>query len=537
MKKRGIGFALIFCVAGFAQKFEIVDIHSRPPNSILAMRSGFAEGKYELRNATMLDLIRTAWNVDADKVQGGPGWLEMDRFDVVGMAEPGSTREALRAGLREVLVDRFGLAAKVALRDLPAYGIVVGKKPLLRVAEGKAASGCQLAGESAGTPRTKAGDLVDVACTNVTMAQFAASLPGLRGESGYLFEYPVTDRTGLKGGWDFRLQWTMRARGMERQPEGTPVVLQDAFEKQLGLRLELVPVATQVVVVEKVNRRPTANLPGVSEKLAPPAMEFEVATVKVAGKDDPEGSHVAIQKGGPVRISMTLQGLIQEAWGSLAPERIIGLPNGSGLKATQFSITAKAPATTLDAGPAVFSGIDIDAMRAMLRALLVERFGLVSHEEDRQVSGYALVAGKVKLQRAVTGNRPGCREGPGADGKDMRLTNPLVSRLVTCRNVTMAEFARELRNIAGEYLEAFPPVVDATGLEGRYDVTVGFSRRGAIQNAVRRGPDGEIITVDPNGAMSIFEAVQGQLGLRLESRKVMAPVVVIDRVAEMPTGN
>jgi hypothetical protein len=45
------------------------------PNTIPEMRSRFARGRYELRNATLVDLIRTAWSVDADKVVGGSDWV------------------------------------------------------------------------------------------------------------------------------------------------------------------------------------------------------------------------------------------------------------------------------------------------------------------------------------------------------------------------------------------------------------------------------------------------------------------------------
>jgi len=110
----------VFCGAVRAQHFGIADVHARPPNAIQAMRSGFSHGRYELRNATMVDLIRTAWSVDADKVFGGPAWLEIDRFDAVATAPAASTADGLAAMLRNLLADRFHLAAHPDMRDLPA---------------------------------------------------------------------------------------------------------------------------------------------------------------------------------------------------------------------------------------------------------------------------------------------------------------------------------------------------------------------------------------------------------------------------------
>src|SRR5205085_12239677 len=70
-------------IAASPQKptFDVADVHairsSAELNMRVALRGG---GRYELRNATMLDLIRTAYGVDSDNVTGGPNWLEFDRF-------------------------------------------------------------------------------------------------------------------------------------------------------------------------------------------------------------------------------------------------------------------------------------------------------------------------------------------------------------------------------------------------------------------------------------------------------------------------
>ena len=113
-----IGCAALFARAAIAQSsdntlnFGIADIHASAPNTILEMRSRFSRGRYELRNATLVDLIRTAWSVDADKVVGGPDWLDTNRFDVIATAPAVSTPETLKTMLRNLLVDRFRLVAQ-----------------------------------------------------------------------------------------------------------------------------------------------------------------------------------------------------------------------------------------------------------------------------------------------------------------------------------------------------------------------------------------------------------------------------------------
>jgi uncharacterized protein (TIGR03435 family) len=250
---------------------------------------------------------------------------------------------------------------------------------------------------------------------------------------------------------------------------------------------------------------------------------------------------VGIRPGGRVRVMMTLRDLIWEAWGNLNTERIVGGPKS--LDSTHWVIEAKAPvqedAQSGWSGP-VWNGVDLNSMRMMLRALLVDRFKLEAHLEDRLVSGYALVAAKPKLRKADPSNRPGCKAGPGADGKDPRFANPLASSLVTCRNMTLTQFAAELSKPTSEerpILSNFPPVVDATGISGRYDMTINFTPPRAIPNG--GGPDagGDAFATDPDGTISIFDALSRQLGLKLESRKVMGQVLVIDHVNETPTEN
>jgi len=514
----------------FAQtvpQFEIADVHPSPPRFIGAVRTGWSHGIYELRQATMVDLIRTAWNVDADRVLNGPEWLESDRFDVIAAAPPGSTADDCKAMLRALLEDRFNLAVHNGTRDLPVYALRPGRKPELTPSTGTEDSGCRL------QPNKNPQAPVILECRNISTGAFADQLPSIRAASGYLFNYRAVDQTGLKGTWNFDLKWTPRVVNPKTAPTAA-ITLFDAVEKQLGLKLELTKIPAPAILVDRVNRQPTPNLPGAADKLPVPPMKFEVAEIKPAAPDAPASS-VAVQRGGLVRIHMTLKGLIQEAWGDYNGGLIAGL--SKPLESSRWSIVAKAPATDLSSNGAVFNGIDIDSMRLMLRALLVERFGLVAHTEERPVSGYALVAARPKLRKADPANRPGCKEGPGADGKDPRIRNPIASRLVTCRNVTIAELANQIPAISAGYMHDYPKVQDATGIAGRYDITLNFSPWNAIPNNAAPGSGSDGVASEPNGVISLYEAVQRQLGLKLEVRKVPAPVVVIDHVNETPSEN
>jgi uncharacterized protein (TIGR03435 family) len=78
--------------------------------------------------------------------------------------------------------------------------------------------------------------------------------------------------------------------------------------------------------------------------------------------------------------------------------------------------------------------------------------------------------------------------------------------------------------------------MDSTGLAGRYDMTINFSPPGVVESIRVPGAGGDA-AAEPDGAISLSEALNRRLGLKLQSRKVMAPMLVIDHVNEMPTEN
>jgi len=541
-----VGFALV-SGAVLAQsddatpKFEIADVHVSPPSSIQMMRGGFYQGgRYELRNATMVDLIRTAWGVDAERVVGGPGWLVTDRFDVVGTAPADSTADTLKTMLQELLKDRFKLVIHSDTKDFPAYAMTVSKKPLLKLADGSEETGCkpQVSRGSNGVVTFSLVEPLMFTCRNMTMEAFANAIPTMVGASGYLNGSPVIDQTRVKGSWNFDVRFSVRLAG-RIAAAGSATTIFDAFEKQLGLKLDLIKVPKPAIVVDSVNEKPTGNLPEIAEKLPAPPTEFEVASIKPTDPKTAAGpmrTGIALSApGGRVNLpNRTLRNLIMMAWNLSMPDMIVGGPKF--LDTSHFDVSAKAPTPELAPGAsAVGVAYDTDAIRLMLRALLKDRFKLEVHNEDRSVSGYALLAAKPKLRKADPSNRPECKEGPGPGGKDPRTANSAASRLVTCLNVTLAQFAAELKSRAGEYLNQ-GPVVDATGVEGNYDITINFSPPGAggKGGVSPTGMGDEPAAAEPNGAITLFEALQKQLGLKLETRKVAAQVLVIDHVEEKP---
>jgi uncharacterized protein (TIGR03435 family) len=107
--------------------------------------------------------------------------------------------------------------------------------------------------------------------------------------------------------------------------------------------------------------------------------------------------------------------------------------------------------------------------------------------------------------------------------------------------MTTAQISDELQRLAAGYI--YSPVLDATGIQGSWDFTLSFSSadqlaRGAGSGAPSTDGSAAAPTAsDPSGAVSLFDAVNRQLGLKLEKQKRPAPVLVIDHIEEKPSEN
>ena len=391
--------------------------------------------------------------MDPDKVLGGPSWLETDRFDIIAKAPNATSPDTQKLMLQALLADRFKLVVHKDTKSLPGYALTVGKgKPKLKESEGAGSPGCQ--GLPQPAPPAPVVYLV-VTCHNMSMETFAQNL---RGMGGPYIANPVVDQTGLKGSWDIDLKFTPRQLLATVGSEA--ITIFDAVDSQLGLKLDLQKIPTPVIVVDSVNQKPSDNAPGVKTSLPPPPpAEFEVANIKPSLPGSPQMAR--IQNNRVDAQGLSLKTLVQVAW-DMTDELIADAPKW--MESANFDVNAK---VSTDGSPNA-PQIDIDDLRGMLRALLAERFQMKTHMDTRPVSGYVLTAPKAKLVKADPSNRMGCKEGPGPDGKDPRMANPILSRLLTCQNMTMARFAELLPTLANGY--AHTPVLDSTGLDGAYDL-------------------------------------------------------------------
>jgi uncharacterized protein (TIGR03435 family) len=173
-----------------------------------------------------------------------------------------------------------------------------------------------------------------------------------------------------------------------------------------------------------------------------------------------------------------------------------------------------APAWLSDTGYDIFAKaaqpVTVDRLRSMLRTLLVQRLGVKVHSDHKEMHAYALtlMPGGPKFRKSTTDEPPFF----GNDGRAGMLA----------KQVTMSEFASKISEPLGR------PVIDATGLQGRYDIRIDVT---SYMTAPPK--DGGELDMES----LLFTAFREQLGLKLVSRKSAVDILVVDHAEKAPAEN
>lgn len=486
--------------------FELADVHPSPPGTADSEGGLMPGGRLELRGNTLLNLITFAYGVEDSNVIGGPTWLNTNRYDIIAKAPSVADYDALRTMLQDLLTDRFKLVVRQEKRDMPVFILTVAKKPpkLQPTADANAAPHTErIDGDAAMNQRVKC-----IAFTMPRLGEFLAE-----GARNYV-NHPVVDETGLTGAYDFQLEWMgiNVYRQAKINPDGPrPVSAFDAVDK-LGLHLEEGKRPRPVIVVESANATPTPNAAGVTSKLPTFPTEFEVAEVRPAKPFTPAGragnpgvlgtiGDFRIQNGRVEILSATLKGLVAVAF-AVEDRNLFGGP--AWADKDRFDVIAKtAP------------GVPFDAIQKMLQTVLIKEFKLKSHTEDRDLPVFVLKPGK----------KPNLKASDGTARSDCKIENT-DRRYFVCQNTTMAEFAERLPSVAGAYVH--PPLLDLTGLKGAYDIRVYWTPKNFLQRAAPKTGEAISDAASPVEEFTLAEALDKQLGLKLEEEKHPIAVTVMD---------
>jgi uncharacterized protein (TIGR03435 family) len=511
--------------------FESADVHTVAVSRIGTNMSGgsLRGARYDVRSATLVELINLAYGVDQDRILGGPSWLENDRFDVLARAPAGATADTAKQMLQTLLADRFGVVVRKDTKPASVFVLTAGKgnHKMKPAAGGTDASASGCAPQQNGPPAPDTIPTIVAKCKNMTMNALAESLRQMAG--GYV-THEVVNETKIDGAFDFDVTWTPRGALARAGADG--ISMFDAVEKQLGLKLEEKKVAMPVLIVEKANQKPSANAPGVGEPEGP--VEFEVAEIKPAAPDS-QGLRLQYLPGGRVNAEGALGELVAGSLGippNLRGDLLVGMPKVPG--ATRYTIVAKTPSTGAGAPTRGIDGRDtpppLGVALEMLQNLFKDRFKLKTHVENQNATVYALVVDKggPKMKKSDGSDRASCKPDPNAAPPNPNGTPQITWK---CVNTTMAELADNLPTWAGGYFDH--PAFDATGVSGGYDFVLSWTPKAQL-HPVSANPNDASAASDPGG-MSVFEAVE-KLGLKLDQQKRMIPVTVIDHLEEKPTG-
>jgi uncharacterized protein (TIGR03435 family) len=276
---------------------------------------------------------------------------------------------------------------------------------------------------------------------------------------------------------------------------------------------------------------------------------FDAASVKPMNVDSGQAFRMSGGPGtsDPSRISfidISLQKLLQTAY-EVLPDQISG---PAWLTSNRYAVIASLPPDTTK-----------EQLHLMLQKLLTERFQLTLHHESKQLTVYELTEAKggsklTPAEAASPSDEPavpvtnmsklprdaeGCPQFPPGISASPSGGFGRGNRCTAARKQSLADIVKWLAGFIpladgeafGHATEAH--VIDRTGLVGEFDFKMSFHLQIIFAG---RAPSPEVEVGDP-GDITLFKALETDLGLKLEKKKAMVDVLVIDHAEKIPTAN
>ena len=226
-------------------EFEVVSIRPNTANDRIVTINVGPGGRFAARGYTLVLLMQRAYGLMDWNVSGGPGWIRADRYDVAANAivSGNLTERQLKPMLQKMLAERFKLRLHQGSKEMSGYALVVRRigSKVKPSADGE---------EHSDTFRMGAAGLSGQGITMGDLARYVGGKLGL----------VVVDKTGLKGVYDFKVDWR---DDTDRPAGGLPDVdprealrstVFAALEDQLGLKLIAQKVAVQMLVIDSVEK-------------------------------------------------------------------------------------------------------------------------------------------------------------------------------------------------------------------------------------------------------------------------------------------
>jgi len=222
------------------QTFDVVSIKPNQTAGEYRRAGTSAGGLFTASNVTLKLLISRAYGVAEAQIEGGPGWIDTDTFDISARANTPLTlsREEVRPCLQALLAQRFHLATHTTTRQGNVFSLTVAKngpKFQQHSGEGKPSIGVSSDSSTAA-----------VSATKTPMARLTEYLSAQAGR-------PVIDNTALPGDYDFRVEWST---DLAKNPSAPSIFT--ALQEQLGLKLEATKGPIHIIVVDRAEQ-PSEN--------------------------------------------------------------------------------------------------------------------------------------------------------------------------------------------------------------------------------------------------------------------------------------
>ena len=246
--------AIVVATLGLAaaQEFEVASIKPNKSGDGRVMIDMSPGGRWMAKNISLNLLLQQAFDARPSQVTGGPSWMEKDRFDIEAKPDsslgPDPGPEKMRPRLQSLLKSRFHLEFHRETKEMPVYVLVAGKNAIKMKESEKPKDG------ERGNNQMRVGR-GQISAQGMTMRELANTLSRMLGRN-------VTDETGLKGQYDFTLDWTPDTAPQGPPPNGgndsgTPVrsdgpTIFTAVQEQLGLKLESKKAQVSMFVIDRL---------------------------------------------------------------------------------------------------------------------------------------------------------------------------------------------------------------------------------------------------------------------------------------------
>jgi uncharacterized protein (TIGR03435 family) len=201
-------------------------------------------GRFVATATTVRTLIRVALGTDDSRISGAPGWIDNDTFDINATTADRAeitTPEQFQEFLLSLLEDRFQFRFHREQKEGPVYWLELDKPGKLGQALKPSTPDSQ-----ANMSTNSSGSRAAMRASKMSMADIAAAL---RRQAGR----PVEDHTGLKGNFDFQIEWAP-----QETPDSAIPSLFTVLKEQLGLKLRPTKGAVEYIVIDQINQ-PSAN--------------------------------------------------------------------------------------------------------------------------------------------------------------------------------------------------------------------------------------------------------------------------------------